>query len=238
MGEILVGCPVLHREWVLDAWFDHVEASASVAGLSPSFIFVGDPERDPKTFAIINRRAPAAEIVAVDDVRPVDRREWHDRRYRRMVELRNHLLDGVRRLAPPMFLSLDSDILLHPSALDDIVPLLKPTGEFDAVGGFCHLAEYGTKAPSYGFISRQGRLQRRTATEFVGPARVDVLLAIKLMSPAAYAVDYVRDLRGEDTGWAKNCKQAGLVLGWSGRVASKHLFTPARLDRVDPRIGW
>lgn len=235
MTEILVGCPVLHREWALDAWFEHVESSAVVAGLDPSYIFVGDPDRDPATFEVIARWAPTAEVIAVEDVKPTDNRVWSDRRYRRMVELRNHLLDGVRRLAPPMFLSLDSDILLHPAALDDLVPLLRPQGEFDAVGGFCHLAEHGTKAPSYGFISKRGKLQRPA---FIGPGRVDVIMAIKLMSPQAYQVDYIRDLNGEDTGWSKNARTHGLVLGWSGRVASKHMFNRTRLEREDKRIGW
>jgi len=234
--SFLVGCPVLHREWVLDVWFDHVEASAAEAGIDPQFIFVGDPERDPATFEVIGRRAPAAMVIAVDDVKPQDNRQWNDRRYRRMVELRNHLLDGVRSIGPDLFLSLDSDILIPPGCIGDLVQHVVPQGGFDAVGGFTHLAEYGEGAPSIGKISKRGKLQRKGLAQ--GVHTVDVIMAIKLMTPTAYNMDYVHDRDGEDIGWSKNCRKHGVILGYSTNHPAKHLFTRDRLEMEDKRIGW
>lgn len=236
MSSILIGCPVSRREWIIDRWFDHVEEACARAGLSPTYIFVGDPTSDAETFDIIKARAPEALIGVVVDGRPTDRRQWNWRRYARMAELRNLLLSGVRREAPQAFLSLDSDILLHPDSLPPMLAQLDSFGgSYGAVGGKCYLSKTGTKAPSWGKLSRSNKLQRQEAS---GIMRVDVLMAIKLMGPRAYAVDYQPDTEGEDIGWSKACREAGVALGWVGTVVSKHVMDPSLLDVIDPRVGW
>lgn len=237
--NLLVGCPVLHREWILDRWFDYVLHAALKAGFDEenlSFVFVGDPVKDPETWEIIRRRDPLASEVWVPDPRPRDKREWKDSRYRRMVFLRNSLLQQVRLEAPDLFLSLDSDVLLHKDALTRMIELSTAAGGlYDAVGSRCYLHARGTKCPSWANLSKLGQLQR---SDTEGTHRVDCIFAIKLMTPAAYAVDYRNDTQGEDTGWAKNVKAAGLKLGYTGEVASKHVMDPKFLDVVDERIGW
>lgn len=233
--KLMIGCPVLHRDWILERWFDHVEAAAEKAGVTDfTYIFVGDPEHDPKTFEIIKRRTrPGGTYTSpVPDGRSSDQREWNRRRFQRMVELRNRLLSGVRISGPDAFLSLDSDILLHEDAIAALLSNFDPAG---AVGGKCYLSKVGTKAPSWGKLSRAGKLQR---VDSVGTFPVDVLMAIKLMGPDAYAVDYKFDTEGEDTGWSKNARTAGVRLRWVGAPASKHVWGPDYLDKVDPRVGW
>lgn len=230
MSELVVGCPVSHREWVLPHWFDAVEAACAVAGVEPQFVFVGD-RRDP-SFAVIDERAPDAIVEEVVDDRPSDLRRWRPERYRRMVVLRNLLLGRVRQLEPAYFLSLDSDILLHPGVL---CLALEDLEAYDVVGLRCYMTEHGTSAPSCGQISRQGTLQRR---DTFGVVQVGVVMAAKVMSPAAYGVDYRFDMEGEDIGWSKACAETGLRFGWEGRLVSKHVLHPAMLHRVDPRVGF
>lgn len=240
--RILVGCPVLHREWVLDRWFDYVLEAHYAVGREVSdldelgFIFVGDPVRDEATWEVIRRRSPEAHEVWVVDGRPSDKRVWKDSRYKRMVELRNQLLQSVRLEAPDVFLSLDSDVLLHPQALRMMLEWSTAMGgPWDAVGSKCYLHPRGLKCPSWANLSRQGQLHR---SDTVGIHKADCIFAIKLMTPAAYACDYKNDTQGEDTGWAKNVKAAGLTMGYVGEVASKHVMGPEYLDQVDERIGW
>lgn len=229
--ELLVGCPVSHREWVLPSWFDHVEASCLEAKLAPRYVFVGD-EADP-SFSVVRQRAPEATVVAVTDPRPHDRRHWDGPRYHRMVELRNGLLGAVRRIRPGWFLSLDSDILLHPRTIASLCAALAEG--YDAVGARCYMTRWGLSAPSCGQLSRLGTLQRPDCGGLIG---VDVIMAAKLMSPTAYGVDYRFDLQGEDIGWSKACLAAGLRLGWDGRTISKHILDPTMLGHVDSRVGY
>lgn len=236
MKQLMIGCPVLHREWIIAEWLKSVEVAADYAGFSRNdigYVFVGDPRRD-ETFKVIETSTDVdVHVVEVEDVRPTDRRQWSHKRYKRMVELRNELLVGVRENEPALFLSLDSDILLHPNALGSMIEGLE---RFDAVGGKCYLSHAGTGCPNYGNIGREGRLIRRDAENGLFP--VQVIMANKLMTPKAYYTNYKFHLQGEDTGWSLACAEVGLLLGWDCRVVSKHVFERDMLDAVDWRVGF
>lgn len=94
----------------------------------------------------------------------------------------------------------------------------------------------GTHCPSYAKFKRDGTgLLRQNASAVF---KVDVIMAIKLMKPQAYNVDYAADTRGEDIGWSINCRNEGLKLGWDGRVTNKHVMLPELLEPVDKRVGF
>lgn len=192
-------------------------------------MFVGNPA-DP-SFEVIASHAPNATVINVADTRGSDRRVWSSARYRHMVELRNLLLGEVRRQSPDLFLSLDSDILLHPEALELMIGDL---GCFDAVGARCYMTATGVSAPSYANLGREGSLRRPDSDSVFA---CQVIMAAKLMSPTAYRVDYRIHAQGEDIGWSTACTDAGLRLGWEGRVVSKHVLCPGMLDEIDPRVG-
>lgn len=227
--NVVFGCPVAHREWVLPAWFDHIHKACVHAGVSPGFVFVCDP--NDESWGCIETFAPGAAIVECSTTRR-DVREWGPPRYLQMVELRNRLLGAVRDLAPDLFFSVDSDILLHP---DQLTNLIETSGSFDAVGGRCYMTATGTRFPSWGSLTKTGALRRDDRD---GVFAVDVIMAAKLMSPAAYRVDYRFDLQGEDIGWSKACREHHVRLGWDGRVAAKHVLAPHLLGRVDARVGF
>jgi hypothetical protein len=228
--NLVVGCPVSCREWILPTWFRHIERAAEVAGLQPSFTFVCHPH--DRSWACLLEHAPEATIVPASFNRGNDERRWNPPRYLQMVELRNELLAAVREQQPDLFLSIDSDILLHPDQLKLMIECLD---RFDAVGGRCYMTSSGTRFPSWGRLSKYGNLQR---TDADGTFAVDVIMAVKLMAPAAYAVDYQFDMQGEDIGWCRAAAQAGVRLGWDGRVIAKHVLAPHLLTARDPRVGF
>lgn len=228
----MVGCPVAHRSWILDRWFDAVELSCSRADVVPEFAFAVDKEDE--CLDVIARRAPAAHVVLVEPSKPTDIRRWNPQRYAYMVAVRNRLLDQVRQLSPTAFLSVDSDILIHRDLVARLTEDLAD-GRYAAVGGKCYMTASGVNFPSWGRLSRQGTLLRYEA---IGYFPVDVIMAIKLMGPDAYAVDYEVDLQGEDIGWSKACARNGLRLAWDGRIGSKHILQASMLGRADSRVGW
>lgn len=230
---IMVGCPVWRREWVLPNWFLHTERACFRAGVQPHYVFVADP-KDIHTTEVIFGMAMERDLSmgwSHEDRPPEDARVWNHSRFKRMVELRNQLLRLVREQEPEFFLSLDSDILLAP---DVIGQLLESSERFDAVGGKTFMEESGTSSPSFAMASGAGL--RRNDESCV--MQVDYIMAIKLMNPAAYNVDYVFDEQGEDIGWSRQCRKANLRLGWDGRTTSKHVMRPEQLRKVDPRCGF
>jgi len=232
MVPLVVGCPVAHRGWVLDAWFDHIEDACEIAGVEPTFAFVVD--RGDNCIGVIERRARNLTMELVERSKGNDARRWDPKRFAYMVDIRNRLLALVRAVAPARFLSVDSDILIHRHLVQELIADLDD-GTYDAVGAKCYMTSTGTKFPSWGRIGRSGSLQRYDASGYF-PA--DVIMAIKIMGPRAYGVDYELDLQGEDIGWCKACTRNGLRLGWDGRIVSKHLLSPSMMGRVDARVGW
>lgn len=214
------------------SWLYYTEKACEVAGVVPEYIFLCDPEDPVSNFLLeVNRiQQRRTHFVWVEEQRPSDVREWNDFRFAHMVEIRNHLLHRVRVLDPTFFLSLDSDILLHPDSLGMLMEL---TPRFDAVGGKCYMAP-GREFPSNGLLTRSGF--RRIDGDDV--MVVDIIMAIKLMTPAAYNIDYKFHKSGEDLGWSENCRSNGLKLGWDGRIASKHVMSMEALSEIDPRVGY
>lgn len=236
--DLLVGCPVYHREWILDYWWNHVERSCYRAGITPGYAFLLD-RRDRNSELLLREKALAfgrtAELLLVDEGnRAQELRNWTSQdRLEHMVWIRNKLLNLVRQICPLYFLSVDSDILLHPDAVKN---LLETGMKFDAVGGRTYMDPVGVYAPSYANISGNGHALERP--DYDGILEVQVIMALKLMGPEAYLVDYSYDDRGEDIGWSLACAEAGLSLGWDGRVVSKHVMFPWMLEAPDPRCGF
>lgn len=237
MTELLVGCPVRARDWALPTWFEHVEVAAARAGFEPDFVFVGDPERDPATWDVIDKFADYHTVYPVlvhENDMVVDRR-WEFARYERMAWLRNQMLEQVRDVMPTWFLSLDSDIMLHPDAIARMIETAGTSAAFDAVGSKAYLRTRGTRYPNWAKLDPAGHLVR---SDFGGVMRVDVLMAIVLMKPDAYEVDYRVHALGEDIGWGLACKEAGVLLGFDGTVTSKHVMLREGLEIIDPRVGF
>lgn len=244
METLLIGAPVRAREWIIERWFDHIEVATLEAvrlGIGrPAYVFVGD-RRDP-TLELIARRCAAQDrdvrFVHVDEPELVDERTWATPgRFARMAYLRNELLGAVREIGPDLFWSVDSDILVHPRSLVTAIPLLE---RFAAVGNRCYLTDVGYDAPNWGVWhpGAGGLVRFSDDPEVLGEWPVDIIMAAKLMSPAAYAVDYADHHQGEDIGISLAWKAAGLKVGWCGANVSKHVRRRELLDVVDERCGY
>lgn len=229
--EIVVGCPISYRAWVLPHWHAHLAQAAEEADVAVTYAFVADP-LDSFTISAIEALPVESVVDLMEGRRTTDERVWNRERYLHMVELRNRLLQTVRILDPPLFLSLDSDILLHPEALKN---MLESTAKFDVVGGKAFMMSTGEMCPSWGYPTRSGGIRRSNAC---GVFPVDIVMAIKLLTPKAFGVQYEYDPQGEDVGFSRNCRAAGLTLGVDARVTNKHVMSKEWLGRIDERCGF
>jgi hypothetical protein len=233
--RIAVGCPVSSRGWILPAWFTFVGQACHLAEVDPVFVFAGSRERDRDSFDVIDAFAKKNLVLVTDTAETprTDKRDWgKPGRLQHMAMVRNQLLGLVRDLEPAYFLSVDSDILLHPWWLK---AALEGIGDYDALGGKTYMTKKGLSCPSWANLTRENNLRRQEAT---GLFRVDVIMAIKLLTPAAYAVNYRVHPLGEDVGWSIQARKAGLKLAWYGDCASKHVMEPGMLEPIDERVGY
>jgi len=230
----MVGCPVFQRDWILPSWFEAVEKAFSGFDTDPEYAFV-TTLGDDLTIKCVYENTVGRNLTttSVDQERDWDQRDWSAVRYHEMVRLRNALLRMVRKEKPDLFLSLDSDILIHPKLMWN---LLESIEQFDAVGGLAHMISQTTiTCPSWWMWGTSNELLRKDSN---GVHRVDIIMALKLMSPKAYNVDYTFNTLGEDLGWSKNCAEHGVILGFDGRITNKHVMCREELSIVDPRCGY
>lgn len=230
---MLVGCPIYKRDYFLPAYYSHILIAARQAGIEDlAFVFVVD-RTDEATITCIEQTIKLpTKIVKVDQSHAASGHQWNKDRFDEMVMLRNTLLNTVRGIDPDLFLSLDSDILIHPKAIKNMAESLD---KFFAVGGKCYMTERGTAYPSYAMLGQSDNLIRPDTN---GVIKVDCIMAMKLMTQQAYWIDYKYHDKGEDIGWSKSCKDAGFALAWDGRVTSKHVMSIELLNAVDERCGY
>lgn len=231
MIDLLVGCPAAKRGWVLPRWANYIDKAAANAGVTARFIVLADQHDDAWT--ALTRVADRLTHVEVHEPHNDGLRDWcTPGRLAHIVELRNQLLAAVRAETPDVFLSVDSDMLLHPQAITN---LLETLAGFDAVGGYAYMDDTHA-CPSWGRMLEGGALDRVDIPGYVGP--VEVIMAIKAMKPSAYAHDYVEHSKGEDVGICLAWAQARLAIGLDARVTSKHVMERAFLNRIDERCGF
>lgn len=238
--KIVVGCPIRNRAWIFPEWLEHVRIAFDVAGVTPTWVFniglnrAGQDDGTQRMATELFREENGMWTETYEPDHPVERTQWTGERYHHMVVYRNQLLSLVQAMTPDYFFSVDSDILLHPGALAVLLDSIDRRG-FDAVGGKTYLSTGSKHITTYANHAPSGGLQRQ---DQMGTFPVQIIMAIKLMNPAAYQIPYAYDKFGEDIGWSDNARNAGLKLGWDGRLCSKHIMYPEQLDKVDRRVGW
>lgn len=235
--RLMVGCPVSHRDWILPLWHEHVVKAAEGVTDDLKFIFLASPD-DTETIRVCEEITPF--VVKHRQPPREDVRTWNTLRYEDMKEYRNRLLKEVRQHRPDFFLSLDSDILLHPEAIKGMLEVYtdKSSKGCWAVGGKTYMTVVGRSCPSYGQWRESNHNCGIKREEYSDVLMVDVIMAIKLMSPAAYNVSYAFHHWGEDLGWSSNVRALGGKLWWDGRYVNKHVMERKQLDLIDPRCGF
>lgn len=243
---LIVGCPVRGRHWILDTWDRHVRAAVAeltdVDLIGYQFVAGVDDQPTLDILASWTEGRGLVEVRTVEEPERIDTRSWTLDRLAHMVGLRNALLHDVRRRGPDLFLSLDADMLLAPSALAQIIATYVDHRDEDvwAVGGKAHMLGGGHDRthPSYGIRYPDTRNLTFTRGDSDQVVPVDVIMGIKLMGPEAFNVDYAYSKYGEDIGWSMAIAAAGGRLMWDGRTANKHVTEYPWLYLTDPRVGF
>lgn len=239
----LVGAPTANRGWAARKWLNAVQGAHNAIAdeYNLGILLVADEKDD---FAVsadgyCGTMGHSFFLSPIEEERDNDVRQWNHGRYERMVYLRNTLLQKVRVIQPDYFLSLDTDIMVHPASFENLLETIEDADKnASAVGGKLYMTRHGVNTPSYGMwrgsAVTQGIRRRNSSGVFL----VNVIMAMKLMNPDAYNIDYKFHTHGEDLGWSSNCRDARLKLWWDGRVTNKHVMDEKDLNEIDDRVGY
>jgi hypothetical protein len=202
---------VYRRAWILEEWFDSLEAQNVPDGTRLIFgVNYNQDGQDDGTVSIIQRRWPSAEIIDLPGYGYEDDERDAGGRFGDLALHRNRLLRIVASLGPKHYLSWDSDIILEPGAVAALHAANK-----DAVGALVDMG--GVQRPgNWSWMMLEGNDAERHMNPGIHvkigrPWQVGVIMGCKLMSPHAYKnARYADHILGEDVGWAIQCEAMGV----------------------------
>lgn len=244
---LMIGCPVLARDWILPFWFEAIERQDFPLE-DVGFIFEVAPNDEPTLQALLDFSHAHPELRCFDifvntteshAVQPTEIRTWDWHKYMTMVNLRNDLLSRVVCHNPDRFFSLDSDILLeNPRTLTELVRL---TEDHDAVSPLMYMTPTGTEFPSVMTFNEIGIGFRDNDHYSIGELfQADVIMAAVMMGRSVYQqARYHWHRQGEDLGWAQDCAAKGFKLWAASYLYCPHIMSPNMLENYrkygDPR---
>jgi len=218
--QVVIGCPVFEREWVLPRWLQCV-FNQQVLPEDITFVF-GITDGNDNTRGLLEKYGDmvnAAHFIDCNDLECF--RDRNPARFYPLAEIRNRILAKVEEIGPDFYFSWDSDILLPDKALlqliDDDKDVVAPYVELTPGTPNCV-----TKVPGFPAFRRLKPIHHHYPKDQLYP--VDISFACVLMKPVAYDILYEWHQGGEDYGWGLNLINAGIQCWLDSRIIGHHLL--------------
>lgn len=235
MTNVIIGCPVKGRTWILPLWYEYIKA-ALPHKVKAEFVVVC-PKWDTNLISMCEDFN--FTILHSEEQITGQHRLWADlNSYHTMVELRNQLLDYVSDSEPDFFISVDSDILVSKSSIAGLLATYKNHDDSNVVCGLTYLDPIESSCTNMGSWQPGKNHKRWNRVVSDGVVKIDIPMAYMLMDKDAYNCRYDYNMFGEDFGFALELKSNQLEVYGDCRYPSKHIMEPKFLDIVDKRVGW
>lgn len=231
--RVMIGCPVRNRAWILPQYLQYLTALVYPPD-QVEYCFVINDSQD-KTEALLQefaRRFPV-RLLYDNSSRPGGwRRGFY--RFDRLAELRNRLLEAFLQSDCDYLLSVDSDILVPPHALQQLL-----RAEKDMISALVwNGAEIGDDQFYNIFAWEKGRLLpiRDFPRDRVFP--VDCTGAACLINRRVIEAGARYNSRWgpEDIGFCKEVQELGFAIFCHGAVECVHVMMPAQLDSFSSQV--
>lgn len=255
MSNILIGCPIYKREWVLPLWLEGIEQQTFPKS-NLGFIFELAPDDDGTHQMLWEWQMKHPEFLVFDGLirndihhnhHPEGQRIWNSTKYLEMVDMRNSLLERATSLQDKFdyYFSLDSDLILeNPETLQ----ILSDYGDqgYDILSPLSFMTPTERNYPSVmswveGLPGRAQRDLPRYPLEGDQIFQSDVVMAAVFMSRKVFTtVRYRWHRQGEDLGFATALYEHGIKSYCIPYLYCPHLMHEFMVenykkDHFDPR---
>lgn len=216
--NVVVGCPVKDRAWVLGEWFDAIQTQ----GVEVSVITLLSPSQDNTELILRDR---GAHIIYDEEVgrstTDIDNHIWGDQsNYEYMANLRNRLIDTCVSLDVDYFFSLDSDIILPPNALTQMLQFAE-----SHAGIVAPAVNMVTGSPVWNVMNwvdkyRPGRADRTVVP--IARGQADVVMAAMMLDRDGMRARWESHSQGEDVGFCLDAYSKQIPCWWLPEIICEH----------------
>ena len=242
--NLVLGCPVANREWVLPRWFDAI-ARQTVRPQRLTFVHSG--ERGDATWRALLDGAKLLNVpVQLTHVDRPPHPRTDNARFETLADLRNLLLelaidDGyARSVRCDVFMSLDSDVILtDPTTIERLVgqingyDLVAPRFSLhpNTVDGWALNAGFWN--PDSTRADAGTRRWYRPSPDQAEPVRIDIPMAAWVAKRwVIQSCRYRWHESGEDLGFAQDLEEYGVHCVWMPEIRAHHVWNERALEEV------
>lgn len=229
--DIVFGCPIANRSWVIDRWWSAINGK-QVVDQQWSTVFMYSPSEDDTLAKLCALEGDVTILEAVEEIRTreeMDLHRWPETHFEHMSRWRNALLDHCEKVGAEWFFSVDSDIILPPMTAQRLQAVL---GRFSGMN-------YGAIAPAvnmavhidahaYNFMQWNPQstddAYRPTLPMPNEPFTVGVIMGAMLIHRSAFHVRWEAHPQGEDLGWSRDAQRKDVRLLLDPTIQCNHLM--------------
>ena len=222
--KLVIGAPVKDRAWILPLWLESVHSQFASAGLEPHIVCLYSESSD-ETLELLT--GAGVEVIYDDEpgrsTSEIEGHNWgHFETYDYMSRIRNRLTDHVRNSGADLFLSLDTDIILPPGGLSELV-------EYSSThpGVVSPAVNMSWQAVAWNVMNwTQPDFHLSAAYRAPGvpsEGHVEILMAAMLLDRVAMTVcEWRPHVQGEDVGFGQSAREHGVDLWWVPSISCDH----------------
>lgn len=215
--KIIVGCPVASRAWCLQRWLDSIHNQTV-----PVEIHCLVSESNDGTETILAKN----DVSLIYDVTPprnkidIDKHYWGDLgTYAYMATIRNRLVTHIQQQNADYFFSLDSDILVPPTCLEQLLEGIDKWGGIAAPFVSMSAQQIVPNAMHWVHPGVARRVEQWDRTTYV-----DVVMAAMLLDSQAMECRWAPHPQGEDLGFCLDAAEKHIPIWWNPTIKCTHLM--------------
>jgi len=235
-STITIGTPIRNREWILDDFFKGI-LNLNYDKKSINLVFLINDSQDrsmEKVYIFTDKNHNKYKNITVLSKRyyaPEDKRtnRSRDKIIPHLARVRNDLLQSVRDLNSDYFLSLDSDIIVNPEIINNLI-----SHDKDIISSIIYNDENHDKTYPNRYNNIMISCNDSYAHYLDYPQHeifpVDVTGACYLLKNGVYRIiNYDDHPQGEDIAFCKKAKQHGFEIWCDPTTRSNHIMSKESL---------
>lgn len=217
--KLVIGCPIKDRAWCLPQWWQAIEDQ----DVEHEKVCIYSESAD-ETLQLLKDN----DVTVLVDDRPGRRRNeidghmWVQQRYEYMSSMRNRLIEYCLEHEADYFFSLDSDVILPPKGLQQMLRFAETHEGVIAPAVNMTTGQIAWNVMAWKDREHPGVANRNAGEQQTGPA--DVVMAAMMLDRRGMECRWQSHTQGEDVGFCVDATAKDVPRWWLAEIHCTHLM--------------